>query len=140
RTSVHVAGRAREARVADAVGTVTLLLPVRESRGTAMSVLTHAPSRGDGYALITLTPPARTTANTPRDVTFVIDVSGSMSGTKMEQARAAGRQLLNTLGRDDRFRLIAFANDVDEFRPRWTAATLAERRAAEEWLDGLSAS
>jgi Ca-activated chloride channel family protein len=140
RTAVNAAGRMREARVDDAVGTVTLLLPVRESRGAAMSVLTHAPARGEGYALITLTPPARAAGNTPRDVTFVIDVSGSMSGAKMEQARAAGRQLLNTLGRDDRFRLIAFANDVDEFRPRWTAATVTERRAAEEWLDGLSAA
>ena len=36
-------------------------------------------------------------ATVPRDMTFVLDVSGSMRGRKMEQARAAGRQLLGTL-------------------------------------------
>lgn len=131
--------RHRVARVSDATGTVTLLVPVRAGRGAAMTVLTHAPARGEGYALITLAPPVRTGAPAPRDVTFVIDVSGSMSGTKLEQARAAGRQLLNSLGRGDRFRLIAFASDVDDFREGWTPATPADRRAAEAWLDDLRA-
>lgn len=133
-------GSRRVARVSDATGTVTLLVPVRAGRAAAMSVLTHAPESNEGYALITLTPPIRSGAALPRDITFVLDVSGSMSGGKMEQARAAGRQLLGSLGRDDRFRLIAFAGDVNEFREEWTAVTPEGRRAAAEWLAGLSAS
>lgn len=133
-------GSRRAVRMSDATGTVTLLVPVRAGRSAAMSVLTHAPEANEGYALITLTPPIRSGAALPRDVTFVLDVSGSMSGGKMEQARAAGRQLLNSLGRDDRFRLIAFAADVNEFREGWAPVTAADRRAAEAWLDGLSAS
>ncbi|MEX2180656.1 MAG: VIT domain-containing protein [Gemmatimonadaceae bacterium] len=133
-------GNRRLARVSDAVGTVTMLLPVRDGRAAALTVLTHAPSVNDGYALITLTPPLNTRGSTPRDVSFVIDVSGSMSGVKMEQARAAGRQLLNSLGRDDRFRLIAFSGDVTEFREAWTLATPQARREAEEWLTDLRAS
>jgi Ca-activated chloride channel homolog len=131
--------RHRVATVAEATGTVTLLVPVRAGRGAAMTVLTHAPARGEGYALITLAPPERTGTPAPRDVTFVIDVSGSMSGTKIEQARAAGRQLLNSLSRNDRFRLIAFSSDVNDFREGWTAVTPADRRAAEAWLDDLRA-
>jgi Ca-activated chloride channel family protein len=133
-------GTRRVARVSDATGTVTLLVPVRAGRAAAMSVLTHAPDRNDGYALITLTPPVRSGSALPRDVTFVLDVSGSMSGGKLEQARAAGRQLLQSLGRDDRFRLIAFAGDVNEFRDGWAPATPADRRAAQLWLDGLGAA
>lgn len=128
----------RVARVDQAVGTVTLLLPVR-SGGAAMSVLTHAPQRGEGYVLITLAPPAQTGPATPRDLTFVIDVSGSMTGEKLRQAKAAGRQLLNSLGRADRFRLVAFSSDVQEFADGWSAVTPATLRAAETWLDGLSA-
>lgn len=140
RVEVAREGTRRVARVDDATGTVTLLVPVRAGSSAAMSVLTHAPSRNDGYVLITLTPPIRTGRSLPRDVTFVLDVSGSMSGAKIEQARAAGRQLLNTLGRDDRFRLIAFASDVDEFRSEWSPASPADRREAVEWLNSLNAA
>ena len=139
RVELTTSAEQRVASVVEATGTVTLLVPVRTGRAAAMTVLTHAPARGEGYALITLTPPARTGVAAPRDVTFVIDVSGSMSGTKLEQARAAGRQLLNSLGRDDRFRLIAFASDVNDFREGWTGTTPSDRRAAEAWLDELRA-
>ncbi len=130
----------RVARVDDATGTVTLLLFVRDARRAAISVLAHAPANEDGYALITLTPPAMVGRATARDVTFVIDVSGSMSGRKLAQAKAAGKQLLNTLGRDDRFRLIAFSNDVEEFEDGWTVATGAARARGEEWLEELRAT
>ena len=86
-----------------------------------------------------LIPCQREAFELPRDVTFVIDVSGSMSGVKMDQARAAGRQLLNSLGRGDRFRLIAFSGDVTEFREGWSVAAAEDRRAAERWLDDLRA-
>lgn len=138
--STSVRGGSRVARVTDAVGTVTLLVPVRSARGAALSVLTHAPSVNDGYALITMAPPSQPMTATPRDVTFVIDVSGSMSGVKMDQARAAGRQLVQSLGRGDRFRLIAFSSDVSEFREEWTVATEAGRQAALAWLDDLRAA
>ena len=132
-------GERRTARVMDATGTVTMLIPVRDNDRAAISVLTHAPQGEDGYALITLTPPLLVRRSTARDVTFVIDVSGSMAGEKLAQAKAAGRQLLGSLGREDRFRIIAFSNDVDEFRDGWTVATTAERARAESWISDLRA-
>lgn len=133
------AGEHRELVAKDAVGTVTVLLPVR-ARSAAMTVLTHAPRRNEGYVLLTLTPPARTAASTPRDVTFVIDVSGSMSGGKLAQAKAAGRQLLNSLRSGDRFRLVAFSGDVTDFADGWSAVNRATLARAEAWLDGLAAT
>ncbi len=134
-------GARRVAKVRDATGTVTVLVPVRANgSAAAISTLAHAPSAGEGYVLITLTPPALRRAATARDITFVIDVSGSMSGGKLEQAKAAGRQLLHSLSSADRFRLIAFSNDVEEFRDGWSAALGEERRAAERWLGELRAS
>jgi len=130
----------RVARVNDATGTVTMLIPVRDAERAAISVLTHAPQGEEGYALITLTPPALVRRATARDITFVIDISGSMSGQKLAQAKAAGRMLLGTLGREDRFRLIAFSNDVEEFRDGWTAATESERSRGQEWLEELRAN
>jgi Ca-activated chloride channel family protein len=133
-------GSRRLARVEDATGTVTLLVPVRDAARAAISVLTHAPSADDGYALITLTPPSVVRRATSRDITFVIDVSGSMAGQKLVQAKAAGRQFLGTLSRDDRFRLIAFSNDVEEFRGGWSPVNGDTRASAERWLEDLRAN
>ncbi|HEX8851817.1 MAG TPA: VIT domain-containing protein, partial [Gemmatimonadaceae bacterium] len=130
RISVEAEGSTRE---------VTVLVPLRQSDEPAVTVLAHATSEDERFALITLTPPARRTARTPRDVTLVLDVSGSMSGRKLEQAKAAGRQVLGTLGEGDRFRLIDFSTDVRTFRDDFVAATPANLRAAQRYLDELEA-
>jgi len=119
---------------------ITLLVPVRRSTEPAISVLTYAPTREDGFALITLSPPAIAPRVTDRDVTLVLDVSGSMSGVKIKQARAAGLQLLSTLGPTDRFRLIDFSTDVRTFRDEFSYATAENVRAASRYLESLDAS
>jgi Ca-activated chloride channel family protein len=130
----------RVARVDDARGPVTMLIPVRSRATAAISLLANAPNGEDGFALITLSPPARPVHATPRDIVLVIDVSGSMSGRKIEQARAAGRQLLQTLTPSDRFRLIDFSSDVRTFRDGWSSATPANVQDAAAYLDALRAN
>ena len=75
----------------------------------------------------------------PRDLTLVMDVSGSMSGTKLEQAKAALAQALAALGPQDRFRVIAFSSGVTEFRTGLTPATRAALADAQEFVSRLSA-
>ena len=132
-------GSVRRFEVRDARGEVTLLIPIRRTTNAAISLLANAPGNDDGFALITLSPPAVRPRPVPRDVTFVIDVSGSMSGQKIEQARSAGKQLLRTLSPMDRFRLIDFSSDVRTFRDDFSAATNDNVRAAERYLDDLDA-
>ena len=127
---VELSGGARE---------MTLLLPLRRGTRAAIGVLSHAPGREEGFALITLSPPAIAPRETPRDVTLVLDVSGSMSGKKIEQAREAGKQMLATLSPRDRFRLIDFASDVHTFRDELVFATRDNLAAAERYLDRLRA-
>jgi Ca-activated chloride channel family protein len=131
RRQVTVRGDARD---------VTLLVPVRRNAAAAISALAYAPGNEDAFALVTVSPPMTSRAETtPRDVTLVLDVSGSMQGRKMEQARAAGKQLLATLRPDDRFRLIDFSSDVRTFRDEFVAATAANVREANRYLDALEA-
>ena len=127
---VELTGGARE---------MTLLLPMRRGARAAIGVLSHAPGREEGFALLTLSPPAISPRETPRDITLVLDVSGSMSGKKIEQAREAGKQLLGTLSSRDRFRLIDFASDVRSFRDEPVFATRENIAAAERYLDRLRA-
>ena len=63
-------------------------------------------------------------------LTFLVDVSGSMRGDKLSQAKAAGRRLLESLGPQDRFRIIDFSTDVRYFRETWSAATPERVREA----------
>ena len=117
----HALKYSREAnrRVVKAEGgsrPLTLLVPVLSRSAAAVSLLAHAPAEEDGYALITLSPPSQLVRSTPRDVVFVLDVSGSMSGHKIKQARAAVRQLVQNLSPSDRLRLFDFSSDVRSFR------------------------
>jgi Ca-activated chloride channel homolog len=118
---------------------VTILLPVRRANAAAVAVLSHRPSNEDGFALITVSPPAVAPRRTPRDVTLVLDVSGSMRGQKMDQARAAGRQVLGSLSSDDRFRIIDFSTDVRTFREEFVNATSTNLASARRYLEALQA-
>jgi Ca-activated chloride channel family protein len=123
-----------------ATGDVEIYLPLR--RGLVGTSLTaHAPGGEDGYFMLLIAPAQSDEAETslPRDLTLVVDVSGSMSGDKIEQARAALRQALGTLGAGDRFRLISFSNRVTNFRDGFTAATRENLEAARRFVDGLVA-
>lgn len=132
-------GSMRRVVVRDARGEITLLIPFRKSASAAISLLANAPGNDDGFALITLSPPAIAPRAVPRDLTFVLDVSGSMSGEKMDQARAAGKQFLRSLSTADRFRLIDFSSDVRSFRDDFAYATRDNIRRAERYLDDLEA-
>ena len=120
-------------------GIVEIFLPLTR-RLAGASVVTHAVPGEDGYFMLLVSPePAERAASVPRDLTLVVDVSGSMSGTKLEQARAALHQALGTLGAGDRFRLIAFSSAVRPFRPGPVPASRGNLAAAAEFIDGLAA-
>lgn len=125
--------------VGDRGGDLDLLLP-RFDGNVGMALLTHAPApRENGHFLMVLTPASSEATPTPRDLTLVVDVSGSMAGAKLEQARAALLQAIRTLRPDDRFRLVSFSSGVIEFAEGWSPATPATRQRAERWVDRLEA-
>jgi Ca-activated chloride channel family protein len=131
KTRVEVDGDGRE---------VTILMPIRRTSSAAITVLPYATGgREDGFALITVSPPTMRARTTPRDVTLVIDVSGSMSGKKMQQARDAAKEVLATLSESDRFRIIDFSTDVRSFRDNWAAANGANIREGTRYIEALEA-
>lgn len=133
-------GARREVSIRGGGPDITVLVALRRSTAASVALLTHATRSEPGYALITVTPPAElASSRTLRDVTFVIDVSGSMSGRKLEQAKAAGRQLLRTLTDRDRFRIIDFSTDVRSFRDDFVVASDANIRSALRYLEDLEA-
>jgi Ca-activated chloride channel family protein len=70
---------------------------------------------GQGYFLLLFSPSstAASVDSIPKDIVFVIDRSGSMSGEKMEQAKEALQFILRQLGEKDRFSIVDFDDVVD---------------------------
>lgn len=110
---------------------------------------TSAPSAGlfteeidaERYALLMLTPPIKNTRRheLSRDVTFIIDTSGSMEGTSIDQAKAALRLALDRLKSGDRFQILRFSNDYSTFRPGLTVASDDNLGEAKRYVSGLVA-
>jgi len=65
---------------------------------------------GRTHALVMILPPSADVAGPvlPREATFVVDTSGSMSGTSIAQAKEATRYALSRLKPGDRFNVIEF--------------------------------
>ncbi|MFQ5550803.1 MAG: VIT domain-containing protein, partial [Gemmatimonadales bacterium] len=124
--------------LADLRGNLSLFLPF-SSNQVGVTFATHRDGGEAGYFMLTLIPGELQTQPLPRDVTVVLDVSGSMSGNKIDQARAAIVQLLESLRESDRFRLIAFSNGIRNYAADWTVATTRNVRQARGWVERLSA-
>jgi Ca-activated chloride channel family protein len=119
-------------------GDFELLLPL--ARGLiGLSLVPHHPVGEDGYFMLLLAPGAADAAALRRDLVAVIDVSGSMSGEKIQQARNALLQLLGSLREGDRFRLVAFSGGVRRYAEGWTSATTESRNDASAWIRTLQA-
>lgn len=77
------------------------------------AILTHRAEKGGFFSLI-LSPPDNFTEKniTPKEIVFVLDTSGSMSGFPIEKAKEAMKLSLEGLNPNDTFNLITFAGDT----------------------------
>jgi Ca-activated chloride channel homolog len=106
-------------------------------KGIEDTVLTHHDSRGGFFTLI-LQPPQRVAAEeiAPRELVFVLDTSGSMSGFPIEKAKETMRLALADLNPRDTFNLITFSGDTRILFPRPVPATPDNLRLAQSVLAG----
>ena len=96
---------------------------------------------GQGYFLFLFSPSSTTAATDaiPKDIVFVIDRSGSMSGEKMEQAKEALQFILRQLGEKDRFSIVDFDDVVDVLAFNLLLASGRSIRDASWYVDQLYA-
>jgi Ca-activated chloride channel family protein len=107
--------------------------------GLAASLFAYPdPKVGGGYFLLMAgLPVARDERAAAREVTLVLDRSGSMAGAKMEQAKAAARQVIAALSPADAFNLIDYATAVSSFASAPVAKTRETERAALAYLEAV---
>ncbi len=107
----------------------------------SMRVLTYRPDKDqDGYFLLLASPQIKAgDERQKKTVLLVMDRSGSMSGQKIEQVRAALKHVLNNLREGDLFNIIAFDSEVESFRPELQRYNDKTRREALGFAEGIYA-
>ena len=107
-----------------------------------VNLLTHREAGEDGFYLLMLTPATQPSANVVLDksIVFVLDTSGSMRGTKIEQAKNALKFSINGLRETDYFNIIDFSTDARPFSDAPLLANPANVQSAMRSINGIVAA
>jgi len=97
---------------------------------------------GKTYALLMALPPSAATApaaRAPREITYIVDTSGSMEGVSIVQARDALLMALERLQPGDRFNVIEFNSVAVPLFPAPVPLDAATLARAKQFVGGLRA-
>ena len=115
----------------------------RKNKEAAASFLTHPDDTGDGgWFLLLMSPPEPRSHGSKlrREVTVVLDRSGSMAGEKLDQARAAAFQVIEGLEPEDFFNLIVYNEAVEGFAELPIEASRENVLRARKFINGIRVS
>ncbi len=114
-----------------------------EKKGVTASIFSYPDSKvGGGYFLLLAAVPERSKGaeNTiKRELTLVIDRSGSMRGEKLAQAKEAALQVIAGLKMGESFNIILYSNNVESFSTAPVKKTKATETSAEKYIEGITA-
>lgn len=96
----------------------------------------------DNYFMLLASPPyvSRKQKIIDKNLIFVLDSSGSMSGKKIAQAKEAVRFVIDHLEKGDKFALVDFDDGVDVFSPDLVPASPENREKALRFVDEIEDS
>ena len=106
-----------------------------------MTLLTYRAPGEDGFFLLIATPPhvSSEAEAIPKDIVFVLDTSGSMSGGKIDQAKQALRFVLENLNPGDRFAVITFSDFTEALQAELTLVCPEAIASATSWVSRIDA-
>lgn len=105
------------------------------------SLLSYKKGREDGYFFLGLSPGfgAKDEEISEKDIAFVLDVSGSMAGEKLRQAKKALLFCVENLNKGDRFEIIRFSTEAEALFEGLSAVTEKNLDNAREFIKDLRA-
>jgi Ca-activated chloride channel family protein len=127
-------------RQEDAIPNKNFVLRYRMEGAAPQLVLLPHRTDKQGHFLILIQPEADPSAAhiTPKEMIFVVDCSGSMSGFPIQKVQEAMRYALENLNPLDNFQIIRFADTVEAFAPEPVPATPTYLAQALDYVGGLS--
>jgi len=113
---------------------------VAERKGPRAALATFRDEKGDGYFTLMLHPPAELgdVPPQPREMIFVLDCSGSMSGEPLALAKRALERCLRRLSPNDTFQVIRFSDSASAMGDRPVAATPENVRRGLGYVESLT--
>jgi len=97
---------------------------------------------GENYQMLMLVPPDNGAYNgqpLARDVTYIIDTSGSMHGISLQQAKASLLMALDRLRLHDKFNIIQFNSITDQLYSHAQIASFENIQIAKSYVNNLNA-
>ncbi len=109
--------------------------------GVTASLFAYPDPNGEGGYFLLLAGPGQDGGAPPvkRELTIVIDRSGSMSGEKLAQAKAAALQIVEGLSEGEAFNIIDYSDSISSFAPAPVIKTADSAAEARSYLRGLTA-
>ena len=110
-----------------------------DEKDLAVNLLSYKEPGEDGFFLLLAAPKVETDPQEviARDVIIVLDVSGSMRGAKIQQAKDALSYILDHLNDEDRFNIITFSTGTRRYARR--LADTDDVKYAKDFVDKLAA-
>jgi Ca-activated chloride channel family protein len=112
----------------------------KQSIGT--SILSYRPDGAeDGYFMMLISPDiqAQQRESISKNVVFVVDRSGSMTGRKIDQAKEALRFVINNLNDGDLFNVVAYDSEIETFAPELQRHNKSSRDKALGFVESIFA-
>lgn len=118
------------------------LIFTREKNDIGINLLTYRNSPDDGYYVLLASPgmDMKNAKVQPKDICLVLDTSGSMAengGKKMAQAKKALAFCLANLNAEDRFDIIRFSTEADDFFEALKPADKENIAKAQTYVESL---
>lgn len=110
-----------------------------DKQAVGLHMMTYKKDAEDGYFLLLAAPSmaAGETKPAPKDVVFVLDSSGSMSGAKLKQAKKALEFCVENLNPEDRFEIVRFSTESEPLFEKLVEANEDNRRRAGAFIKGI---
>ncbi|MBN2131459.1 MAG: VWA domain-containing protein [Sedimentisphaerales bacterium] len=125
-------------------GPFQLFYLLEDVQGFTCSVLNYPSTEFDGgYFLFLAGLPTNVAGDgddIKRELTLVLDRSGSMRGIKIEQVKQAARQVIDGLADGEAFNLITYNAQIDTFNEEPLLKNESTQQAAFSYLETISAS
>ncbi|NNM28543.1 MAG: VWA domain-containing protein [Akkermansiaceae bacterium] len=124
-------------------GAFRLSVLKRKKKAAVATFLSHPDARGPGGYFLMLMAPPEPDARRPqlkREVTLVLDRSGSMAGEKLDQARAAAMQVVEGLEDGEHFNIIVYNEAVERFSRAPVVVNRENVMRARRFINGIRVS
>ena len=106
-----------------------------------ISILAYREAEENGYFFLSASPgfDVSERAISEKDITFILDVSGSMAGEKLKQAKKALLFCIENLNKGDHFQIIRFSTEAEALFNKLEEADENNRRKARKFIKDLRA-